>query len=492
MAELPIQDIDMGTVMALAAAQQRKVEEWCKEQGIETEADLAYMFTSHAEALREAGRAVADAWSSARVNVQKGLAVTIRPVVRSSEAVSPPVGAPRPPRPPVRLVPAIKARIAPSGYMKDASSEAVPANCSHQLYAIVLACLDVPPQTDGERDALRAFVEKVADKSEKVTLQNAIRTWAELRIFCNQLSLSPNKLTALPVASFIRQHKTRTRAINAVRWLVKNLRLPLDLSLVVAPSGPRKVSKFGEGARQAPVLPPALVTEVGRLTETLTDHARWSALFCAHAMIYGVVRFAHLQRSTLRSVEEWSLTFWCSKGKTTGTREGFLWSVPRHTPQHFDLWPVLETTLKEYGKMVNIPNKKLHWLAVDLDAGKPLGISGFVQCMQLWMQHCIDRPSSLSSYSFRRVAPTWAALAALSDDQKLALGNWTDRSAAVATTPARYSSTKWRLAVQLKLSLLGGIRFFGAVTRWQEVSLREAKDGGIRYCLGIQHFHSDP
>ena len=91
------------------------------------------------------------------------------------------------------------------------------------------------------------------------------------------------------------------------------------------------------------------------------------------------------------------------------------------------------------------------------------------------MQHCIDRPSSLSSYSFRRVAPTWAALAALSDDQKLALGNWTDRSAAVATTPARYSSTKWRLAVQLKLSLLGGLRFFGAVTRWQEVSLREAK-----------------
>ena len=222
------------------------------------------------------------------------------------------------------------------------------------------------------------LMEKVADKSEKVTLQNAIRTWAELRIFCNQLSLSPNKLTALPVASFIRQHKTRTRAINAVRWLVKNLRLSLDLSLVVAPSGPRKVSKFGEGARQAPVLPPALVTEVGR-----------------------------------------SLTFWCSKGKTLGTREGFLWSVPRHTPQHFDLWPVLETTLKEYGKMVDIPTKKLHWLAVDLDAGKPLGISGFVQCMQLWMQHCIDRPSSLSSYSFRRVAPTWAALAALLDDQKL-------------------------------------------------------------------------
>ena len=282
--------------MALAAAQQRKVEEWCNEQGIETEADLAYMFTSHVEALREAGRAVADAWSSARVNVQKGLAVTIRQVVRSSEAVSPPVGTPRPSsstRPPVRLVPAIKAKIAPSGYLKEASAESTPANYSHQLYAIVLACLDVPPKTDGERDL-----------------------WN--------------------------------------RWRPSRRRSPCRMPFALG-------------------------------------------LSCAS---------------------------FATNSACSGTREGFLWSVPRHTPQHLDLWPILETTLKEYGKMVNIPTKKLHWLAVDLDAGKPLGIAGFVQCMQLWMQHCIDRPSSLSSYSFRRVAPTWAALAALLEDQKLALGNW--------------------------------------------------------------------
>ena len=57
MADLPIQDIDVGRVLAMAAAQQRKVDEWCQAQGVETEADLAYMYTSHAEALRDAGRA---------------------------------------------------------------------------------------------------------------------------------------------------------------------------------------------------------------------------------------------------------------------------------------------------------------------------------------------------------------------------------------------------------------------------------------------------
>ena len=134
--------------------------------------------------------------------------------------------------------------------------------------------------------------------------------------------------------------------------------------------------------------------------------------------MYGVVRFAHLQRSSLRSVEEWSLTFWCARGKTAGTRQGFLWAMPRHTPQHYDLWPRLESTLQSYSAMTQIPMSNLHWLGVDLDAGKPLGISGYIQCMQLWMQHCIDRPSSLSCYSFRRVAPTWSALAQLAEDQK--------------------------------------------------------------------------
>ena len=110
MADLPIQDIDIGQVMAMAAAQQRKVEEWCNAQGIETEADLAYMFTSHSEALREAGRAVADAWSASRVNVQRGLAVPIRQIVREAEAVSPPVVLKRAPSAVVLRV--LKAKIA--------------------------------------------------------------------------------------------------------------------------------------------------------------------------------------------------------------------------------------------------------------------------------------------------------------------------------------------------------------------------------------------
>ncbi len=151
-------------------------------------------------------------------------------------------------------------------------------DCSHQLYAIVLACMEQAPQSEGEREALR------------VTLQSAIRTWAELRIFANQLNMPVTKLSALPVAAFIRQHTTKVRALNGLKWLVKNLKLPLDLSLVVAQTGPRKVPQFGEGARQAPVLPPTLVMELGRLAEEnqtapvgqrFSVHRPWCTASCA-------------------------------------------------------------------------------------------------------------------------------------------------------------------------------------------------------------------
>ena len=67
----------------------------------------------------------------------------------------------------------------------------------------------------------------------------------------------------------------------------------------------------------------------------------------------------------------------------------------------------------------------------------------------------LEKPSDLSSYSMRRVGPTWATMAALSEPDKLALGNWIDKGVAVGQTAARYSASKLRTATLLKLCLLG-------------------------------------
>lgn len=51
---------------AIMAAQETKAARWCQAQGIEKTSDLASYFTPEDEALREAGRAVSQAWVAAR------------------------------------------------------------------------------------------------------------------------------------------------------------------------------------------------------------------------------------------------------------------------------------------------------------------------------------------------------------------------------------------------------------------------------------------
>ena len=82
-------------------------------------------------------------------------------------------------------------------------------------------------------------------------------------------------------------------------------------------------------------------------------------------------------------------------------------------------------------------------------------MSGFLQMLRYFLSHMLEKPSDLSSYSMRRVGPTWATMAALSEPEKLALGNWIDKGVAVGQTAARYSASKLRTATLLKLCLLG-------------------------------------
>ena len=71
----------------------------------------------------------------------------------------------------------------------------------------------------------------------------------------------------------------------------------------------------------------------------------------------------------------------------------------------------------------------------------------------------------LLSYSLRRVAPAWGAIAGLSEPDKLTLGNWIDKGVGTGQTPAH----RLRRSTQLKWALLGAARAFGHKTRWQEV-----------------------
>ena len=226
----------------IRAEEEARVAPWCRQQGVANEMDLAFFYLTFDEALRNAGRAVANAWQQARNRSSVGLAVTARPVM----ALGVPFSAPKPsasPRLRSRPEPVvITSHLAPSSYEASSSSDTVGEN---QLLAIMLACSSHRPSTANERDAMRAFVLDVVGRTEQVTLRNALSTWHELRSFASGCKVELNALTALQLAAFMRAHKAPTRAYNALFWMNKKLKLGYDTSLLIKPAKKSAPTKFG-------------------------------------------------------------------------------------------------------------------------------------------------------------------------------------------------------------------------------------------------------
>ena len=189
-------------------------------------------------------------------------------------------------------------------------------------------------------------------------------------------------LSALQLANFIQTHEASTRAHNSLHWLVKNLKLRYDMSLVLKPGKKAAPSRFGTGAKQAPVFPPIAIYELENVLDRMAGHSKWTVLMAAHFMIFGVVRYAHIQRSVLRSVTDVHFVCWCHRGKQASSRQGFFWSAPRLTVTGVDLWPLLRDQLQHVASVNGVAIEKLQGFCFDGEEAKPLAMSGFLQMLR--------------------------------------------------------------------------------------------------------------
>ena len=229
-------------------------------------------------------------------------------------------------------------------------------------------------------------------------------------------------------------------------WLVRNLRLPFDMTEVTRPrAGPR--ARLGQGHAQAATLEPSMVLHLlGMLEVTIADN-HWPLIFCAYAMCFGVVRFTQLQRSYLVGGNGGNLVFLVY----TGSRGGFSWSVPRYCGT-LDLLQILGNHLNKVRPRSGPAFRRWHWLGFDSGTAQPVDTAQFIRILRPHFGAVMDT-SSLSSYSFRRVFPTLAGYVSLSETEKLALGQWTDQSVIENDRhyTLRYDSQKQRLGHQLRL-----------------------------------------
>ena len=414
-----------------------RLDRWCAAHHIEAASDLAFYFLTYEEALLE-GRAIADG----RREVEIGAGALVRDLFRREQVSQ---AAPRPTISPTLTslpapAPSFSGPVRPSARgHQSGGSEAGAISFLPQLMAILLAIEPPPADRFVEFTAnFEARLKGILQQAEAATVKRALHTWQELQVVLTS--------SGVTLATFIRQHAAPTRAFTSLGWLVRNLRLPFDMTEVTKPRSGLG-ARLGQGQAQAATVEPSMVLHLlGTLEMTIAD-PHWPLVFCAYAMCFGVVRYTRLQRSYLVGGNGGILVFWCTKGKT-GSRGGFAWSVPRYCGT-LDLSQVLPHSGPAF--------RHWHWLGFDSATAQPVDTPQFIRILRPRLSAAMYT-TSLSSYSFRRVLPTLAGYVGLSEIEKLALGQWTDQSSkTTTTTPLCYDSQKQQLGHQLRVA---GLNFF--------------------------------
>ena len=462
---------------AQAHAEAVKVETWCRNEGIKTSAELAFYFTTFEEALSEAGRAVARSWQVARQSSEQGVAGLVRGLFAAERQSQEVVVKPKPstsprlrpmagkPKPSLAMAPVAGKK---RGYVHADEKPLVLDEGAMQQFMDMLVSIGQHRADDARaRTNFKAIIREVLTKSEPATVKRGLQTWQELQQAIR--GSDAGGVDAHFLAQFAREASAPSRVYHALRWLGRNFPLNMDLALLVAPTK-QKGGRYG-GGRQAPVVPPPIIHYLDDLLSAAEGSAQWSAVLAAWMMVFGVVRFGHLQRSNLAFWNGTVMVFYCQKGKQLGNREGFFWSIPRWTMGGQSLLePWLEQE-KAIRRCMAKAGLNFHHCAFDLDEGKALNMQGFLGAVRAHLKMVITNIGDLTSYSFRRVAPTVAVLADRSEVEKTALGGWIDRSSNLATSAARYNAQKARLSDQLKIAMLFVLRQLREVDAWHSVSL---------------------
>ena len=100
---------------------------------------------------------------------------------------------------------------------------------------------------------------------------------------------------------------------------------------------------------------------------------------------------------------------------------------------------------------------------------------------------------SLTSYSFRRVGPTYATLAGWTPQNQLALGDWQDKTQAREqgnTMPLRYSGSRYTTSARRKHFLLNAVAGLLKYNTWDEIPSKmldaAERDGALGMDRAVQ------
>ena len=290
--------------------------------------------------------------------------------------------------------------------------------------------------------SVRRLVQNHAATAEAATFKNAIKTLQELYHFqiLRGRAQGLEEVDPVDLDAFLHGGTTApTRGLQALRWISKNAQLQWVLPELRRVKQPKAV-----GEQQAMVVEPPLLSHLEDRISAMckAGDARWTALLGQWLVGVGVLRYKHLNLSTVLKITPSTVHCFCTKGKQAKLRQGFYWCVPATFSNCF-AWtkPWVDQFL-----LLSPARRKHCGLVFDM-RGRPWSRLESVRATQDEFRAVLEEPSLLTSYSWRRLGTTVGLLANFSVPQLAALGDWGDRiSDTQAKMPVHYAGSRYALS----------------------------------------------
>ena len=151
--------------------------------------------------------------------------------------------------------------------------------------------------------------------------------------------------------------------------------------------------------------------------------ARWSALLGSWFIGLGVLRYRHIQRGKPLKITESMMHAICHKGKQKTLRAGFYYAI---RSMFLNGWDWTAPWLEAFQSL--FPAKQSTCGLCFDSRGSPWSLHEVTSVAQLVFRDMFENHQDLTSYSWRRLAPSMATLTSLSQTELLALGDWQDKS----------------------------------------------------------------
>eukprot|EP00435_Cladocopium_sp_Y103_P038949 s935_g10.t1 len=232
---------------------------------------------------------------------------------------------------------------------------------------------------------------------------------------------------------------------------------------------------------QAPVAEPPLIQALEQRIEELftVGDERWSVLLGCWMMCFGCLRYVHITRSEPRKLTASFLHCRCQKGKQQQLREGFDFAIPAH---FLTGWYWAKEVVEAWRSLA--PSRQRAAGLCFSEEGRPWTIKEVQESMQVEMGVLVDNPEDLTTYSWRRVAPTIAQLLECKPEELSALGDWQEKSQMPETgrMALHYSSAKYAASLRVKALVWGATPSLGDHLSWDSITpemAEEAKQAGL-------------